>query len=293
MNAGPTTTSLSFVDLSNNSVTGPPGNGGGLHLTGAGDVAVDNSVVSENTAAEGGGLWNSAAGSLSVTNSTVTDNSASGTDGGGGIYQDGTASTGGELVAVNVTVTDNVAPNGAGGGVLNAGNVTAGLLHATVTGNSTGVSGAVEIGNTILTANTGLDAGAGVTSLGGNVLNAVVPFSADRRAGADDTTGVTDPRLGALTDNGGATPTRLPVTGSPVIDAGVPVDTTGATPALLALIGADQRGVTRPLDGDGDGRATVDAGAVEAPAIAVVPTPGGGGVTPPARPVPAQPNYTG
>jgi hypothetical protein len=30
----------------------------------------------------------------------------------------------------------------------------------------------------------------------------------------------------------------------------------------------DQRGVTRPLDGDGDGHAVCDAGAFEAPAIA-------------------------
>lgn len=288
-----TVTALVGVQLTGNTATGvgAPGNGGGFHQTGLGDTSVDSSLVADNTAVEGGGLWNSVAGSLVVTNSALTTNTSTGVDGGGALYQDGTATTGGDLSAVNVTITDNTAA-GAGGGFLNAGNVPAGLLHATVTGNSTGVAGPVEIGNTVLTANDGTSAGTGVTSLGGNVLGTAVPFAADRRAGANDTTGVTDPRLGALGDNGGATPTRLPATGSPVVDAGVPVDTTGATADFVALIGADQRGVTRPLDGNGDGRAVVDAGAVEAPAVAVTPAPGGG-VTPPARPVPAQPNYTG
>ena len=83
-------------------------------------------------------------------------------------------------------------------------------------------------------------------------------------------------------------------TGSPVIDAGLTfsTDDMDAMGGPSLLLDADQRGVVRPLDGNGDGSARVDAGSVEAPAVAVTPAPTGG-VTPPAKPVVAQPDYTG
>lgn len=261
-----TTTLLSGVDLAANTVTGPPGNGGGLHLTGAGDVAVDTSMVSGNTAVEGGGLWNSAAGSTVVTNSTISDNTSTGPDGGGGLYNDG-----GTLGAFNVTVTGNQA-SGAGGGLLSVGGSVS-VVHGTVTDNSSGISGAVEIANTILTGNEDADAADGVTSLGGNVLDEELAFSADRVAGDDDTTGVSDPQLGELDDNGGPTPTRLPQDDSAAIDAGVQitVDAMGddlAEAVARELIDNDQRGFDRPVDGDDDGSARVDSGAVELGAVA-------------------------
>lgn len=70
-------TTLSQVRLLANSTGASPGNGGGLHLTGAGVVAVDQSLVVLNRAAnEGGGLWNSATGSMTVTSSLVVANVA-------------------------------------------------------------------------------------------------------------------------------------------------------------------------------------------------------------------------
>jgi CSLREA domain-containing protein len=72
-------------------------------------------------------------------------------------------------------------------------------------------------------------------------------------------------QLGALADNGGPTPTLLPITGSPLVDA--------ADDARCAA--TDQRGVARPQDGGSGGGC--DVGAVEgvpeaggvAPALAV------------------------
>lgn len=53
-------TELTDVRLTDNSTGNAPGNGGGLHLTGTGDVVIDDSRVTGNSAAnEGGGLWNS------------------------------------------------------------------------------------------------------------------------------------------------------------------------------------------------------------------------------------------
>jgi hypothetical protein len=108
------------------------------------------------------------------------------------------------------------------------------------------------------------------------------------------------PELGPLTDNGGPTLTRLPLPGSPVIDA-VPVDVAPqvlsdgcAQPALTG--GVDQRGEPRLVDGDHETRissfhgprpveADCDQGAVEASFVAVPGEPTG--------PVAAGPAFTG
>ncbi len=62
-----------------------------------------------------------------------------------------------------------------------------------------------------------------------------------------------DPKLALLGDYGGATPTRLPLEGSPAIDLA----------AASACSGTDQRGRLRPVDGGGDAAVGCDAGAVE------------------------------
>ena len=69
----------------------------------------------------------------------------------------------------------------------------------------------------------------------------------DLLAGTDQQTQV-DPILGALASNGGPTQTRLPLTGSPLINA-IPVATCGGGDALAGeAVTTDQRGVTRPQD---------------------------------------------
>jgi len=65
----------------------------------------------------------------------------------------------------------------------------------------------------------------------------------------------TDPLLEPLGDNGGPTQTHALKPNSPAIDAGNP-----------ACEVTDQRGVIRPIDGDGDGTALCDIGAFEAAA---------------------------
>ena len=59
---------LTDVQLFDNVAGSNPGNGGALHLTGAGEVTFDGGAVINNRAAnEGGGLWNSADGTMNVT----------------------------------------------------------------------------------------------------------------------------------------------------------------------------------------------------------------------------------
>ena len=66
--------------------------------------------------------------------------------------------------------------------------------------------------------------------------------------------------LARCKNNGGATWTHALLAGSPAIDAG----TNSGCPAT------DQRGVARPIDGNHDGSAVCDIGAVEAPPKAFV-----------------------
>ncbi len=68
---------LRAVGLRKNS-TGPnPGNGGGLHLTGAATASYVGGATVGNTATnEGGGLWNSSTGTLVVSNVRISGNTA-------------------------------------------------------------------------------------------------------------------------------------------------------------------------------------------------------------------------
>ncbi len=100
--------------------TAAPGNGGALHVTGPGDVAITSSTFNGNiAAAEGGGLWNGS-GEMTIDDTTIDGNTASGNDadqGGGGVYN-----LSGTLIITNGTIISNNTADGAsgsGGGILN------------------------------------------------------------------------------------------------------------------------------------------------------------------------------
>jgi predicted outer membrane repeat protein len=110
---------------------------------------------------------------------------------------------------------------------------------------------------------------------------------------------VDDVLLGPLGHNGGPTVTRVPLAGSPLIDAidanyGYP-SIPGGCAGFVGIGTPDQRGVERPQDGDGRSRsyqyagqtyqeaADCDIGAVEADAVVVRPT----------GPVAGGPSFTG
>ena len=129
------------VDLLRNTTGPTPGNGGGLHVTGAGVVAVlDGNVTGNSATAEGGGLWNSATGTMTIDGTFVNNNAASGNDadqGGGGLYNDGGALT----VRSSATIDGNAAngTSGSGGGVLTLGPLV--VNNSTISNNSASRAG--------------------------------------------------------------------------------------------------------------------------------------------------------
>jgi hypothetical protein len=141
--SGPTTT-LRFADvrMEANSTGNNPGNGGGFHITGPGNVEFHRGVVNNNTAgAEGGGLWNGS-GSMLVLGTRITGNTASGdaaNEGGGGIFN-----AGGTLkVDNNAEISGNVADgaSGSGGGILNGELGTMSIVKAVIRNNTASRAG--------------------------------------------------------------------------------------------------------------------------------------------------------
>ncbi|MGH7885371.1 MAG: IPTL-CTERM sorting domain-containing protein, partial [Thermodesulfobacteriota bacterium] len=180
----------------------------------------------------GGGIFNFG-GTTTITNSTISGNTATGN--GGGIFNYGIATI------TNSTISGNAA-TGNGGGIYNDGNF------------------ALTITNTIVanSANGGDCQNDGTIDDGGNNLIEDPANSCGLNNGVNGNIVGVDPILGVLQNNGGLTPTQALVLGSSAIDTGN--DTVCNTPPVN---GADQRGISRPQNGDNSGAANCDIGAFE------------------------------
>lgn len=251
------------LTLNNSTVSGNKGSraGGGVFMN-RGCGILNNSTVSGNSADRGGGIFFQSICTLTLNNSTVSGNSAQSV---GGIRNEY-----GMLTLNNSTISGNSAYAG-GGGINNYGiDSSLTLNNSTVSGNSCatgggGVSnyyGVLNLFHSLVSGNSG--------ALGPEIKSFDLPsrpvnadhynlFGHDGNAGVDGfVPGATDivpsQALGAiiapLADNGGWSPTHVPVKGSPAINA-IPK----GTQCTLKL---DQRGVVRP-----QGMAC-DIGAVEA-----------------------------
>lgn len=243
----------------------------GLLSVTSGTVSISGLKFTRGSAADGGGLLVSG-GAVTVTGCHFLNNASTGTlatSGGGAIRQNG-----GTLALAQSTLSGSVSARAGGAFYLASGTAT--FSNVTLSGNTATTGGGVNIAdsaaasftaqfstvslNTGATASGILNVGRGSCAL--NSVAATGNSGATLQASASCTAtlsyvSATGGQLGALAANGASTPTHLPAAGSPLIDAG----------STVIVLAQDQRGIARPLDGDGDGIALPDMGAVETGAV--------------------------
>jgi parallel beta-helix repeat protein len=209
-------------------------NGGGIFRVGNGRFTLENCTVSGCDANRGGGLYITGS-NITIKKCTINGNTA--IDNGGGIYSSTPNSSGNSITISQSTITENSASS-SGGVYVNA--LLLNFIQNTVSHNSAlssggglfmaGLPGTMNFSNNVCANNTGADFLQNSTTVTATGRNLVEDSSL---------TGATvinaAPLLGPLSNNGGPTPTRLPLPGSPLLDACSSSDD-------------DQRGFTRPRD---------------------------------------------
>jgi CSLREA domain-containing protein len=284
--------------ISSNSATSSGANsseGGGVQVESGNTLVMDSSAIRGNTAlntysaeyAYGGGLSIDDASYL-ISNSEISGNTAEGGAGalGGGVDSEHSTA---DSAFVNSTISGNSAIGDGssasvyGGGIsVNPNNlVTVLFANMTMADNSVSgtytyagglevysASGTVKLQNTLIAGNseassTSPDCYApSITSGGYNLIGDGTGCNFASSTGDQVGAGAMpiDPLLSSRADNGGQTQTMELLVGSPAIDTGNPA---GCADASGATLTSDQRGDTRPTDGDGNGTTTCDVGAYE------------------------------
>lgn len=258
------TTTLNATKMQGNMADG---NGGGIFN--GGTLTLNNSMIMDSFARfNGGGVY----GHAEIIGSTFSNNQA---EIGGGIY---TLSNGGVITTItNSTFTGNRAII-AGGAINGKGHTY--LYNATITQNAaTSTSGGqgggigvesaaiVYLENSILYGNLAPYSNPQNATCSGTLVSGgynIIPAVSNPCYVVGNLTGnlTHDPQLGSLINVPGPWQTwaHAPMTGSSAIDAGNPA---GCTDHNGFTIIADQHGHIRPSDGDGDGTARCDIGAIE------------------------------
>ena len=250
LNTGTTTISDCVITANQTALSGSFGggiynNGGTLTLIGS---TVSNNVARSTGFDNGGGI-SSQIGAVFVTNSTFSGNTVNSTAGesGGGIHI-----FSGNLIVTNSTISNNTVNTT----IRSAGGITIG-------------SGTATIRNSIIAANVGngtlpdVFGSFTLTDGGNNVIGNVGTATGFAQSGDQTGTGGSplNPKLAALTINGGKTPTHALLQSSPAANMGNNCVLTNVCtlPVSTGSIVFDQRGVgfSRNVGG------TVDVGSFE------------------------------
>jgi len=221
-------------------------------------LSLNRLTIADGMGPLGGGIYNNE-GVLTVSNSTFSGNDA-------GLYKEGGAinSNGGTVTVSNSTFYGNKA--GMGGAIFATAGTNMTITNSTFAGNI-GVYGGSSISRgecsnctpvPALVRNT-IFADASPTGRSNCLGPAITDGGGNLSYPESSCPGIRlDPVLGPLQNNGGPTPTMALGAGSAALDAA-----NNALCAASPVNNLDQRGVSRPIDGDGNGTAICDIGAVE------------------------------
>jgi CSLREA domain-containing protein len=258
-------------------VNGGAGSGGAIYYGASGTLSIVDSILADNQITANGGSGNGGAGSGGAISSSAASNVilrsalvrnrvlALGPVNNG-------AASGGAFFGAALILTDSTASgNGLFAGAASGGaffNGPAEVSSSTIVDSQLragaksggGFFGIVTARNSILAHNEVSNCFGPFTSEGYNLIDidcGVTPGPGDQ-IGTD--TAPIDPLLGPLANNGGATLTHALRFGSPAIDAGNP---TGCLDENAMALTVDQRNFPRVVDGNQDGTAICDIGALE------------------------------
>ena len=223
--------------------------GGGISNWGT--LILWDSALTNNRNSKGGGLANY--GTAYIHNTTISGNHVElpgypGRGEGGGIYSEG-----GKMVYLyNVTVANNTSDR-KGAGMMIWGPTSAVLENSLVVNNKS---------------YEGPNCWGKVASHGYNIIGNMIDCEVTSSAG--DSLSSWDQALSPLGNYGGTTPIFALYSTSPALDGGNPA---GCRDYQGNLLTNDQRGLSRPQDGNGDGIARCDIGAFESAYPALPPAP--------------------
>ena len=234
-------------------------NGAGFYVSGGAEATLENCHVKDNTttgSGDGGGIYVTTDSTVTIRKSAISGNTSAQL--GGGII------SAGNLNLYHATISQNMA-SGNGGALIVEGTGTSNVVHCTITDNTSGGSGTgavanfavMDISNSVIANNMGGDGNCDTDQQPASGGYNIVGDSSCSFSSAGDQNS-TDPLLGVLQNNGGTTPTHALGVTSPAIDTiSSGVNGCGSTHT------ADQRGATRPTDGDEDSTSACDSGALE------------------------------
>ncbi len=230
------------------------GNGGGIYVNPAVVVTVQDSIFTNNHATNGGAILNEG-GTLTVRRTTFMTNSV--TNSGGSID---TGGTNGSTTLENSTFSGNSAVWGGGIACCGTGGTTT-IDNSTFSGNSATSGGGgitnnqtMHVRNSIIANST---SGGDCWNSGGTIATNVGNLIED---GTCSPSVASDPKLGALANNGGTTLTMAPQANSPVLSRG----------SITDCLTTDQTGLARPQPITDT---TCDIGAVESALLPAAPGP--------------------
>jgi len=246
---------------------------GGVECSFCTGLNILNTTVSSNDGVGVAMRANVEGPTMTITNSTITDNVGSGSYQAGGVEMDTIAGPASTVTISRSTIAGNTSSPGGDGGGIRVTNTSLEVFHSTITNNvALGQGGGIDsvgaepvsldyvtlVENTTAAGAANLRRESGelisratvvAMPIGGvncsglgiessNGFNQVSDLSCGLGGSEGDVAPSDDPMLAPLSPNGGPTPTRIPLTGSPLLGA--------VTGPVCDTAGEDQRGISRP-----------------------------------------------